>query len=205
MSTAALNHEPELSASPATCKFGMIMFLASEAMLFGGLIGAYIVLRLAQPVWPPAGAPDIGITWPLSSLNMVMIVNSLILIGSSFLFHASEVSIKKHGKSGLGWLMATIVAGSIFLGVQAWEWMHLYHEGLWFNTHGVYGSCFFVMTGFHGLHVFIGVMLITWVFLRQLFTRCYHPEETTSLDNVGMYWHFVDVVWVFLYVILYVI
>lgn len=181
------------------------MFLASEAMLFGGLIGAYIVLRLAQPVWPPTGAPDIGITWPLSSLNMVMIVNSLILIGSSFLFHAAEVSIKKHGKSGLGWLIATIVAGSIFLGVQAWEWMHLHHEGLWFNTHGVYGSCFFVMTGFHGLHVFIGVMLITWVFLRQLFTRCYHPQESTSLDNVGMYWHFVDVVWVFLYTILYVI
>jgi len=209
MSSAVLNHDAHAgheSASPATSKFGMIMFLASEAMLFAGLIGGYVVLRLSHgEAWPPAGAPDIGVTWPLSGLNIVMIVNSIILIGSSFLFHAAEVSIKKKGKSGLGWLLATIIAGSIFLGVQAWEWMHLHHEGLWFNTHGIYGSCFFLMTGFHGLHVFIGVLLIIWCFLRQLFTKCFTPAHSTSLDNVGLYWHFVDVVWILLYTILYVI
>lgn len=209
MSSATLTHDSHAghaSASPATARFGMIMFLASEAMLFAGLIGGYIVLRLSKgDPWPPAGAPDIGVTWPLSSLNIVMIVNSFILIGSSFLFHGAEVAIKKHGKSGLGWLVATIVAGSIFLSVQAWEWAHLHHEGLWFNTHGIYGSCFFVMTGFHGLHVLIGVGLICWVFLRQLFLKCYKPGQTASLDNVGLYWHFVDVVWILLYTILYVI
>ncbi len=209
MSSAAITHDEHAghaSAPPSTCKFGMIMFLASEAMLFAGLIGGYIVLRLSRgEPWPPTGAPDIGVTWPLSGLNIVMIVNSMILIGSSFLFHFAEVSIKKKGKSGLGWLLATIIAGSIFLSVQAWEWAHLHHEGLWFNTHGIYGSCFFVMTGFHGMHVLIGVLLIIWCFLRQLFTRCYSPAHTTSLDNVGLYWHFVDVVWIFLYTILYVI
>lgn len=212
MTNASLTHDEHAgsaghaSAPPATCKFGMIMFLASEAMLFAGLIGGYIVLRLShnQP-WPPPGAVDIGIVWPLSTMNIVMIVNSCILIGSSFLLHFAEVSIKKHGKSGLGWLIATVIAGSIFLGVQAWEWVHLHHEGLWFNTHGIYGSCFFVMTGFHGMHVLIGILLIFWCFLRQLFLRCYKPGQTASLDNVGLYWHFVDVVWVFLYVILYVI
>jgi cytochrome c oxidase subunit 3 len=61
------------------------------------------------------------------------------------------------------------------------------------------------MTGFHGAHVFIGIMLILWCFLRQLFTRYYRPGRTTSLDNVGLYWHFVDVVWIFLFTILYVI
>ncbi len=209
MSTTALNHDEHAGhakASPATAKFGMIMFLSSEAMLFAGLIGGYIVLRIsASTSWPPEGAPDIGVTWPLTGLNWVMIINSCILIGSSFLYHAAEVSIKKKGKSGLGWLIATVVAGSVFLGVQAWEWIHLYHEGLWFNTHGIYGSCFFVMTGFHGLHVLVGVMLIFWVFLRQLFTKCYSPAHSTSLDNVGLYWHFVDVVWIFLYGILYVL
>ena len=97
------------------------------------------------------------------------------------------------------------MAGSIFLSVQAWEWNHLHHEGLWFDKHGIYGSCFFVMTGFHGAHVFIGILLISWCFLRQLFTRYYRPGRTTSLDNVGLYWHFVDVVWIFLFTILYVI
>ena len=66
---------------------------------------------------------------------------------------------QEEGKSGLFWLFATIVAGSIFLSVQAWEWNHLHHEGLWFDKHGIYGSCFFVMTGFHGAHVFIGILL----------------------------------------------
>lgn len=209
MSSAALTHaEPagHVSAPPHVAKFGMIMFLASEAMLFAGLIGAYIILRNSRgETWPPPGAVDIGVQWPLTGLNWVMIINSFILISSSFLFHFAEVAIKKHGKSGLLWLIATIVAGSVFLGVQAWEWQHLHHEGLWFNTHGIYGSCFFVMTGFHGMHVFVGVGLITWVFLRQLFLKCYKPGHTASLDNVGMYWHFVDVVWIFLYVILYVI
>jgi cytochrome c oxidase subunit 3 len=212
MSTATLSHDAHdahaghASAPPATCRFGMIMFLASEAMLFAGLIGGYIVLRLSRnEPWPPAGAPDIGVQWPLTGLNIVMIVNSLILISSSFFYHFAEASIKKHGKSGLLWLLVTIVAGRIFLGVQAWEWVHLHHEGLWFNTYGIYGSCFFVMTGFHGMHVLIGIGLIVWVFLRQLFLRCYKPGHTASLDNVGLYWHFVDGVWIFLYTILYVI
>jgi cytochrome c oxidase subunit III len=209
MSTAVLTHGEHAGrakAPPEVCRFGMITFLFSEAMLFGGLIGGYIVLRLARgEPWPPAGAPDIGVQWPLSSLNLVMIGNTIVLLGSSFLFHGAESAIKKKGKSGLFWLFATVVAGSIFLSVQAWEWNHLHHEGLWFDKHGIYGSCFFVMTGFHGAHVFIGILLISWCFLRQLFTRYYRPGRTTSLDNVGLYWHFVDVVWIFLFTILYVI
>jgi len=183
----------------------MIIFLASEAMLFAGLIGGYIILRLSNPAaWSPDGAPDIGVTLPPSLLNWVMIVNSVILISSSFTFHFIESSVKK-GKSGLLWFIVTIALGSIFLSVQAWEWMHLKHEGLWVNTHGIYGSCFFVMTGFHGFHVLIGVLLIVWCFLRQLFFRSFTPARHVALDNVGLYWHFVDVVWIFLYLVLYVL
>lgn len=208
MNTATLSHQGEEGhrATPATARFGMIMFLASEVMLFAGLIGGYIVLRWAGGItWPPKGAPDIGVQWPLSTLNWVMIGNTLVLIISSLLFRQAELSIKKRGGRGLGWLLATLAAGALFLGVQAWEWVHLYQEGLWLDKFGIYGSCFFVMTGFHGAHVFIGLVLISWVFLRQLFTRCYRPGQTTSLDNVGLYWHFVDVVWVLLYTILYVL
>ncbi len=209
MSTAAVTPEAvtQHDATHATAKFGMIMFLISEAMLFAGLIGAYIVLRISTPSdWPPVGAPDIGLNFASPTLlNIVMIANTCILIGSSFALHASEVSIIKKGKSGLGWMLLTLIMGTIFLSVQAWEWAHLHHEGMWFNTYGIYGATFFVITGFHGLHVFVGLLLILWCFLRQLFFRSFTPASHASLANTSLYWHFVDVVWVVVYVALYVI
>ncbi len=197
MSSAALTHDEHAghaSAPPHVAKFGMIMFLASEAMLFAGLIGGYIVLRLAQPEWPPAGAPHLPV--------LLTGINTIFLVTSSFTLHFAEVQVNK-GKTGLFLLLVTIGLGALFVGVQCYEWYHLHHEGLWFNTHGVYGSSFFVMTGFHGLHVIIGVLLIIWVFLRQLLTRCYTPTRHASLANVSLYWHFVDVVWLFLFSIVY--
>lgn len=216
MSTAALTHDhttPE-GASPATSKMGMVIFLASEAMLFASLIAAYIVLR-GTAEWPPEGAPDIGLVFPPNLLNWIMIGNSILLISSSFTLHFAEVQVAKHGKSGLPLLALTILLGSIFISVQAWEWMHLRHEGMWFptfsnedhtyNLFGVYGTTFFVTTGFHGLHVFVGILLLIWCFLKQLFTRCYTPARHISLNNVSLYWHFVDVVWIVVYVTFYVI
>lgn len=198
MSSAAITHDEHAghaSAPPATCKFGMIMFLASEAMLFAGLIGGYIVLRLSQPHWPPLpDSPHLPV--------LLTGINTIFLVSSSFTYHFAEGAVKK-GKSGLFWLFATIVLGSIFVGVQCYEWTHLHHEGLWFNKGGVYGSSFFLMTGFHGAHVVIGVLLIIWVFLRQLTLRCYTPARHVSMENVGLYWHFVDGVWIFLFAIVY--
>ena len=198
MSSAAISHDEHAghaSAPPATCKFGMIMFLASEAMLFAGLIGGYIVLRLSQEQWPPF--PDSpALPWLLTGINTIF------LVSSSFTYHFAEVAVKK-GKTGLFWLLASIFLGTVFVGVQCYEWWHLHHEGLWFNKGGVYGSTFFLMTGFHGAHVIIGVLLMVWVFLRQLLTRCYTPARHASLENVGLYWHFVDGVWIFLYAIVY--
>jgi cytochrome c oxidase subunit III len=205
MNSAAITPAESHRASPATARFGMVIFLASEVMLFAAFIGGYIVLRWSHgEAWPPPGAPVITVQWPLVTLNYVMIANTLVLITSSFLYRRAEHVIKRGGL-GVFWLLATMTAGAVFLSVQAWEWQHLHHEGMWFNTFGIYGSCFFVMTGFHGAHVLIGLALITWVFLRQLFTRCYRPGHTTSLDNVGIYWHFVDVVWIVLYTLLYVL
>lgn len=208
MSTATLTHDDPHHPTPKSAyKFGMVVFLLSEAMLFAGLIGGYIVLRMSgvSGEWPPAGAPDINVDFAnLSVLNIVMLVNSAILIASSFTYHAAEASIKKGGL-GLVWLLVTLLFGSIFLSVQAYEWIHLHHQGLWFNTFGIYGSCFFVMTGFHGLHVFVGLLLIAWVFLKQLFTRSITAENHILLENVGLYWHFVDVVWIFLFTILYIL
>jgi cytochrome c oxidase subunit 3 len=205
MSTAALTHDSHEhhGAPPATAKFGMIMFLISEGMLFAGLLGGYFVLR-----WAENGFPwQAGHAWPVGHdvphLPLLLTsINTLFLIASSCTFHMGEVAVLK-GKSGLGWLAITIGLGSLFVGMQCYEWWHLHHEGLWFNTGGVYGSSFFVITGFHGLHVAIGVLLILWCFLRQLFTRCFTPTRHIALNNVALYWHFVDVVWLFVLTLLY--
>lgn len=205
MSTAAITHdahESHASAPPAVCKFGMIIFLISEGMLFAGLIAAYTVLRMSQSgfpwqenhAWPPGDLPHLPV--------FLTSINTIFLVSSSFTFHFSEVAVKK-GKSGLAWLFLTILLGATFVIIQGFEWTHLYHEGLWFDRGGVYGSSFFVITGFHGMHVAIGVLLIVWCFLRQVLTRCFTPARHVALENVALYWHFVDVVWLFLFTLLY--
>ena len=162
-------------------------------MLFAGLIAGYIVLRLSSPAWPPS--PD------LPKLPVVLTgINTVFLITSSFTYHFAEVAVKK-GKKGIPWLFLTVLLGSLFLCIQAYEWYHMHHEGLWFNTGGVYGSSFFVLTGFHGLHVLIGVLMIAWALIRQL-GGAYTAQSHTYLILAGMYWHFVDVVWLFLYSVL---
>jgi cytochrome c oxidase subunit 3 len=165
-------------------------------MLFAGLIAGYIVLRLSSPAWPPS--PD------LPALPVVLTgINTVFLIASSFTYHAAEVAVKK-GKKGIFWLFVTVLLGSLFLGVQAYEWYHMHHEGLWFNKGGAYGASFFVLTGFHGLHVLIGVLMIAWALIRQL-GGAYTAQNHTYLVLAGMYWHFVDVVWLFLYTVLYLV
>ena len=199
MSTAALTAHDSPSdhhASQRTAVFGMTLFLASEAMLFAGLIAGYIVLRLSSPAWPPS--PD------LPKLPVVLTgINTVFLIASSFTYHAAEVAVKK-GKKGTAWLFLTVLLGSLFLCIQGYEWYHMHHEGLWFNTGGAYGSSFFVLTGFHGLHVLIGVLMIAWALIRQL-GGAYTAQSHTYLILAGMYWHFVDVVWLFLYSVLYLV
>lgn len=205
MSSAVLTHEEHSGASPATAKFGMIIFLLSEGMLFGGLLAGYFVLRWAENgfpwqtlhAWPPdPSLPHLPVV--LTSLNTVF------LLTSSVTFHISESAVQK-GKSGLGWLFLTILLGATFVGIQCYEWWHLHHEGLWFNEGGVYGSSFFLITGFHGMHVAIGVLLILWCFLRQIFTRCFTPQRHVALANVALYWHFVDGVWLVVLTLLYYI
>ena len=210
--TTTLAHHDESEHRPGLARFGMLVFLASEAMLFAGLIGAYIVLRIGEGAgWVPEGAPNIGITFPPNFMNVVMLLNTVILVSSSFTYHWAEAAIKK-GQSGLGWMVVTSLFGAIFLGVQAYEWLHLKHLGMWFDTYGVYGSCFFVLTGFHGLHVFIGLLFVIGAMFRS-FKRemalgrgeSLSGEVETFEECTGLYWHFVDVVWVFLFAILYLV
>jgi cytochrome c oxidase subunit 3 len=131
------------------------------------------------------------------------IIATCFLIGSSFTLHFSEIKLIR-GTGGKFLLLATIILGSLFLANQVNEWNHLFHEGFWFNTAGIMGSSFFVLTGFHGMHVFIGVLLLVTCLVRSLLGKV-TPEKHGFVECTGLYWHFVDIVWVFLFTILYIV
>jgi cytochrome c oxidase subunit III len=191
-------HAPH-KVGPNIVRFGMLTFLASEAMLFSGLICGYMVLR--------AGA---GSAWQMPEglkggfVLIKTIGATACLLASSFTLHFSESRLINGTKHGKLLLILTILLGTLFLSNQADEWRNLFHEGFWFNTAGIMGSCFFVLTGFHGCHVAIGVILLITTLIRA-FTGNITPQKHGFLECTGLYWHFVDIVWVFLFTILYIL
>ncbi len=172
------------------------LFLASEIMFFTGLIGSYIVLRFANlKVWP---VPSTILNIPLTGLN------TFILICSSMTLVLGLASIQKGYKEGLqAGLFLTVLLGSIFLGIQMHEYSELIHDGFTISS-SIFGSCFFTLTGFHGAHVFAGVI---WLFVIMIksFQGRYTPEDYAAIELVGLYWHFVDLVWIILFTILYLV
>jgi cytochrome c oxidase subunit 3 len=199
MHPATTIDEVQHQDGPDIVRFGMLTFLASEAMLFAGLICGYMVLRGgAGPGWQMPEALKNAETM------IKTIIATLCLISSSFTLHYAEGRLIRQSKGGKLLLVVTILLGSAFLANQAIEWMTLRNEGFWFNTTGIMGSCFFVLTGFHGCHVFIGVLLLL-ASLIQAMTGKITPHHHGFLDCTGLYWHFVDIVWVFLFTILYIL
>jgi cytochrome c oxidase subunit 3 len=199
MNSSALTVDEVPRVGPNVVRFGMLTFLASEAMLFAGLICGYMVLRSgAGPGWQLPEALKGGYT-----LIKTAIATGL-LLSSSVTLHFSESRLIRQTRGGKMLLFLTIVLGSLFLANQADEWKNLFHEGFWFNTAGIMGSSFFVLTGFHGMHVFIGVLLLLSTLIRALMGKV-TPARHGFLECVGLYWHFVDVVWIFLFTILYIL
>lgn len=179
-----------------TRKLGLWVFLASEIMFFSGLIGSYIVLRFANlEVWP---VPSTVLNIPLTALN------TFILICSSATLVLGLTSIQRGYKEGLQvGLFLTILLGVLFLSIQAREYSALIHEGFTISS-SIFGSCFFMLTGFHGAHVFAGVVWLVVVFTQSLGKR-FSRDQYCGVEMVGLYWHFVDLVWIILFTILYLI
>jgi heme/copper-type cytochrome/quinol oxidase subunit 3 len=175
-------------------KFAIWLFLATEVMFFTGLIGTYIVLRNGTATWPnPEDRLAVGVT----------AVNTFILITSSWFMVRSLHAIQHGDQRGLvRWLGATVLGGSVFLGVQVYEYQHLiFHQHSLPNT-DIFWSTFYAMTGFHGLHVLVGIiwLIALWTgAVRGLYTR----ESHLRIELGGLYWHFVDLVWVLLFTIVY--
>jgi cytochrome c oxidase subunit 3 len=174
-------------------KFAVWLFLATEVMFFSGLIGAYVVLRSAAGHWPnPQERLAVDIT----------AFNTFVLITSSWLMVKALMAAKEGNKAGIvKWLGLTIIGGSLFVGIQVYEYIQLYEHGAMPSV-DIFWSTFYIMTGFHGLHVIVGViwLIVTWV--RALRGR-WTVQDHLGVELAGLYWHFVDLVWVLLFTVVY--
>jgi cytochrome c oxidase subunit 3 len=177
-------------------RWGMILFLGSEIATFSAGFVYYFFLRTGT--WPPTGAE----LPPL--VSSLVLGNTAILVLSSITLHFAHVALRKGNRQRfVGLLGATLALGVIFIGGQFYEYYEfIVHEGFTLTT-GVFGSAFYGLTGLHGLHVTLGAILIAVVFARALMGQ-YTAERHTSISTVSMYWHFVDAVWIFLVVVIYV-
>src|SRR5262245_66216244 len=187
--------EIEPAESPLTPeswgKLGMWIFLAADAMSFGGLLAGYGALRYVSPNWPN----------PLHTLGInLTAVMPFLLIVSCFTM-VKALSARKHGYIGKTklFLALTMLGGATFLGMQAFEWTHLIREGMTVSGNpfgsALFGSTFFILTGFHGCHVFAGVVYLgVTVLMAGRGSWGYNEVEIT-----GLYWHFVDLIWILVF------
>lgn len=174
-------------------KFAIWLFLATEVMFFTGLIGTYIVLRLGSSSWPnPENRLAVDIT----------AANTFLLITSSWFMVRALHAIQKGDQGGLlRWLGLTIIGGALFVGVQAYEYGQLIKHGALPNV-DIFWSTFYAMTGFHGFHVAVGVvwLIIVWIGAAR---GKFSAQRYLPVELAGLYWHFVDLVWVLLFTIVY--
>lgn len=185
-------------------KLGMWVFLLSEVMFFSSLIGAYIILRFAHPEqW---AEPNVVLNVPLTGFNTFMLICSSVTMVKAFaaIEHGDQAGLRK-------WLIATIILGSAFVGIQVFEYIKLAHEGFVpvaanYAAEGgpLYGSTFYTMTGFHGAHVTIGVLALIFTAIKA-FRGKYSAVDYGGVEIMGLYWHFVDLVWIILFTIVYLI
>ncbi len=173
---------------------GIYLFIASEVMLFGAFFSAYFFARVAvhNETWPPE---------PFELPVYLALLNTLILVTSSFTMHWALQSVKRNNRSGLvAGLTLTFLLGLTFLLIQAREYTRLGFA----PSDLAFGSTFYGLTGLHGAHVFIGLTLLAMVVVRA-FRGHFTPQEHRGVEVPGIYWHFVDIMWIFVYSSLYIL
>lgn len=205
-------------------RWSMSWFIFSEVMFFAAFFGALYWARVhALPmlgnlehqllwpdfkaIWPssggtasPAGTVDpftVMGPWPLPTINTALLLTSGVTL--TIAHHA--LLANQRGKTIL-WMWITVLLGITFMCVQAYEYMHAYRDLNLKLTSGIYGSTFFMLTGFHGFHVFVGMLMLTFITIR-LMKGHFTPERHFGFEGAAWYWHFVDVVWLLLYFLVY--
>jgi len=187
-------HEATSTGLPNT-KLAMWIFLASDCLLFGALIATYVLYRHSSVTGPfPNEIFDI----PYTS------VSSFVLLASSLTMVLALAAIQRGDPGRMRiWLLATALLGTTFVGGQVYEFTSFHREGLGLSTN-LFGSTFFVLTGFHGTHVGIGILMLLSLLVMS-FTGKVTQENSMTVELVGLYWHFVDIVWIVIFTVVYLI
>ena len=183
------------STGLSNVKLGMLLFLGSECLLFGGLISTYMLYRGRVSDGPtPEQIYDIPFT---SVSSFVLLMSSLTMV------LAVSAAHKRDDRGTNLWLTVTALLGATFVGGQVYEFTAFYNEGLGFTT-SLFGSSFYTLTGFHGVHVTVGIiMLLAFVAINK---RSRVPgSKSESVEMIGLYWHFVDIVWIIIFTLVYLI
>jgi heme/copper-type cytochrome/quinol oxidase subunit 3 len=188
-------HHVETSTGLSNVKVGMWAFLGSECLLFGALISTFLLYHgRTEPGPTPADVYDI----PFTS------VSSFVLLMSSLTMVLALAAIQRGDEGKLRiWLMATALLGMTFISGQVYEFNTFVREGLAFTT-SPFSSAFFTMTGFHGAHVTGGILMLLSLVGMSLDGRL-PPERSETVELVGLYWHFVDIVWIVIFAVAYLI
>ncbi len=187
---------PPTSTGLNTWKLGFWVFLSSETLFFGSFISTYMVYKASSVVGPfPTDILDI----PLTSIS------TFVLLMSSLAVVTGLDGIQKGNRKQALWgLAATILLGAGFLGFQAYEFTHFYHAGLTLQTN-LFGSSFFILTGFHGAHVSIGIIWLFILFMDILRGPMVPAKHALQVEVAGLYWHFVDIVWIVIFTLIYLL
>ncbi len=173
-------------------KFGMWVFLISEIMFFTGLIGSYLVLRLGSAVWP---APAQILNTTLLGINTVVLLSSSLTMAMAL--HAAQ---RGQRQAAQRLLLMTALLGAVFLCIKGYDYVHMWGRGMTISS-GLFGSCYYLLTGFHGLHVLSGIILLLYLAAAISGTASRSRYEV-RIESAGLYWHFIDIVWVILFSIL---
>ncbi|RFZ83248.1 cytochrome oxidase subunit III [Mucilaginibacter terrenus] len=217
-------------SSPFKVEYGKMMmwfFLLSDAFTFSSLLISYGALRFSSNSWPAADLIFQSVPGMLDSgapLVFVGLMTFILIMSSVTMVLAVEAGHRMAKKEVTMWMIWTIIGGFTFLGCQALEWTHLHHEGFWWGTipHELkeyfregaalsptytqqFANLFFTITGFHGFHVFSGV-IINIIILVNVIAGTYEKRGSyLMIEKVGLYWHFVDLVWVFVFTFFYLV
>src|SRR5476651_1917311 len=220
--------------SPFNVEYGKMMmwfFLLSDAFTFSSLLISYGSLRFSMPTWP--GADKVfqsipGLVESGAPLVFVGLMTFILIMSSVTMVLAVEAGHRNSKKEVVWWMIGTIIGGLMFLGCQALEWNHLHSEGFWWSAipnketlqeffkSGVplgqqqmsshqFANLFFTITGFHGFHVFSGVIINIIITINVLAGTYQKRGSYLMIEKVGLYWHFVDLVWVFVFTFFYLV
>ncbi|RKR81430.1 cytochrome c oxidase subunit 3 [Mucilaginibacter gracilis] len=217
--------------SPFKVEYGKLMmwfFLLSDAFTFSSLLMAYGALRFSAKTWPAAdkvfqSVPGTSIEHG-APLVFVGIMTFILILSSVTMVMAVEAGHRNAKKEVAWWMVATVIGGFMFLGCQALEWNHLHSEGFWWGsipdaeklgefftdpvstvTAHQFANLFFTITGFHGFHVFTGVIINVIITINVLVGTYEKRGSYLMVEKVGLYWHFVDLVWVFVFTFFYLV